>query len=89
MNKLTLQELLYSIVRDVPKSLYNSADKDETGVRYSIVTRDYSACFHTDEHGVFTDLTIKRFNSVEEAEKMVKTFKFIDYVSDSEKTELS
>ena len=85
MNKLTLQELLYSIVRDVPNSLYNSADKDETGFRYSIVTRDYSACFHTDEHGAFTDLTIKRFNSVEEAEKMVKTFKFIDYVSDSEK----
>ena len=89
MNKSTLQELLYSIVGDVPKSLYNRADKYETGCAYSIVTRDYGACFHTDEHGIFTDLTIKRFNSVEEADKMAKTFKFVDAVSESENTELS
>ena len=89
MNTTLLKELIYSIVEDVPDSLYNMVDEDDTGKGYSIVTKDYTACFHIDDNNKFSDLTIKRITDDEQAEKIVKTFKFIDSLSDDEKTALS
>lgn len=84
-----LKDLLYSIADDVPNSLYNRIEEDDTGVGCSIVTREYVACFHMDNDRYFTDLTIKRFNNAKEAENMVAVFKFFDSTSDGAETPLS
>lgn len=89
MDVSKLKDLLYSIADDVPNSLYNHIEEDDTGVGCSIVTREYVACFHMDNDRYFTDLTIKRFNNAEEAENMVEVFKFIDATSDIAETPLS
>ena len=89
MDVSKLKDLLYSIADDVPNSLYNHIEEDDTGAGCSIVTREYVACFHMDNDRYFTDLSIKRFNNAEEAENLVAVFKFIDATSDISETPLS